>query len=327
MSELRQDLVSGDWIIIAPERGGRPYDIIPPKSIRLKSSQKNCPFDNLKKSGNWPPILTYPNEKNWKVAIIPNKYPALKHEENSCAARFNLGPYRLTDGIGYHDLIITRDHNTNFAHLKLKEGVRVFRILQERYRMLAADKCLLYTSIFFNWGPTAGASIYHPHFQVLTLPIVPPDIESSLLGSARYFKNNKRCVHCVMLKWERKTKKRVITENSSAVAIAPFVSREPFEIRIFPKKHMSRLEEAPTEDLRDIVAVLQSSLRKIESRLNDPDYNFFIHTAPLRDHGLYKHYHWHIEIIPKISITAGFELSTGVDINVVDPDKAAAILR
>lgn len=329
MSELRQDLVSGDWIILSTERARRPHELLQKKKKRHPTPVGECPFEDLKKSGNWPPIMTSPANppaSGWRVAVIPNKYPALKHG-NICAASLKTGLYKRLSGIGYHDLVITRDHRNSLAHLSEKEGLELFEVLQKRYRELKKDDCLVYTSTFFNWGESAGASLYHPHYQMLTLPIVPPDISHSLNGSDNYFKKHRRCVHCVMINFEEKNKSRIIFENSAAIAVAPFVSRQPFEIRIFPRRHHPYFEKTPLADMKHIVSALRAALRKVEKNLGDTDLNFFIHTAPLKNQYLYNHYHWHIEIIPKISTMAGFELGTGVDINVVDPDAAAKILR
>jgi len=324
MSELRQDLVSGDWIILAPERAARP-NVKEKKHIRRPTPKSKCPFEDLEKSGNWPPIDAYPNRNNWRIVLIPNKYPALKHVAG-CASLRIYGPHRLKTGAGDHELVVMRDHKTNFPFLKPLEAVKIFQMLQKRFKTLSRDSCNVYTSIFYNWGTLAGASLYHPHFQVLTLPIIPPDVEHSLRGSARYFKKYHRCVHCAMLKFDFEEKRRIIEENRHAVALAPYVSRSPYEVRIFPKRHLSRFEKMPAAELKGVVSVLQSSLRRIKKYLNDPDFNFFIHTAPLKDHH-YNYYHWHIEIIPHISNLGGFELSTGVEIDVVDPADAARILR
>lgn len=328
MSEFRQDPVSGDWIIMAPERAERPHDFLPKRKRPAPTSKNKCPFENLEKSGNWPPLIIELDKKgkDWKVVIIPNKYPALVHN-NACATLFHRGPYKFLEGIGHHDVLITRDHEKNIAHLTLKDGLLVFEILQRRYLDIAADKCLVYAVTFMNWGESAGASLRHPHFQILSLPIIPPDIGHSLRGSKNYFRNNRRCVHCDMINYEIKTGVRVIMKNKYAIAIAPFVSREPFEIRIYPRAHRSYFEKTPKNELKAIVDILQKTLLKIEKRLNDPDLNFFIHTAPLKRQASYGHYHWHIEILPKIDTAAGFELGTGVEINAIDPDKAATILR
>ena len=326
MSELRQDLVSGDWIISAPERAKRPDQLLKEKKVREPTPISKCPFEDLQKSDNWPPVEIQPGGKDWRVAILKNKYPALKHD-GMCAASSKEGPYERVSGVGRHELVVTRSHNKSLAHLSDEEGFELFELLQRRYAKLKKDDCHFYTSTFFNWGDSAGASLYHPHYQMLTLPIIPPHISHSLNGSASYFKKHGRCVHCEIINFEEKNKKRIIFKNASAIAVAPFVSMQPFEIKVFPREHRSYFEKTPLKDLKDIVSALRVALRKIEKNLGDPDLNFFIHTAPLKNQPRYKHYHWHIEIVPKISRMAGFELGTGVDINVVDPDAAAKILR
>jgi UDPglucose--hexose-1-phosphate uridylyltransferase len=325
-SELRQDIVSGDWIVIAPGRFKRPHQVVKKEVKRKREPIKNCPFEDPKKSGNPDPIVVYPNKHKWAVQIIPNRYPAVSHNAvMSVVAR--RGPYSVFPGVGHHDLVITRDHDRNFPHLTKSEAIQVFQAFRERYLMLFEDKYVAYLSIFHNWGPAAGASIYHPHYQMIGIPVVPPDVSHSLEGSARYFKKYKKCVHCLMIEWEQKEGRRVVFENDGAIAFAPFVSRSPFEIRIFPKKHLPYFENTYDYDFEDVVIALQRALRSVEKKLNDADYNFFIHTAPIKNKNEYRHYHWHIEILPKTAIQAGFELGTGVEINVVDPDTAAKLLR
>ncbi|RJQ29256.1 DUF4921 family protein [Candidatus Parcubacteria bacterium] len=327
MSELRQDLVSGDWIIMAPERGGkRPHDLAARREKRKSSPESTCPFEDPKRSGNWPPIAAYPDEEKWEMILIPNKYPALTHTP-LCAPERRHGPNSYAAGSGHHDLLVTRDHHKNFSNLSVAEGVRLFEVLQERYRTLASDRCLLYTATFFNWGAGAGASLYHPHYQILTLPVVPTHVQHSLEGSRRYFQKHGRCPHCATIAWERKEKKRVIDENAGAISFSPFAPFEPFALKVLTKRHISSFEKTAKKDLRSIVQVLQSTLRRVTKYLHDPDYNFFIHTTPLKHRERYPYYHWHIEVTPKIQVPGGFEVSTGMDINVVDPDRAAAILR
>ncbi|MBI4094927.1 MAG: HIT domain-containing protein [Candidatus Liptonbacteria bacterium] len=326
MSELRRDSVSRDWIIMAPDRAGRPHAAHAKKHVRRASPKRTCPFENLKASGNSAPIVSYPNDARWEVAVIPNKYPALVHHQ-ACLTLRREGPYERAPGIGHHDLVVTRDHDKNFGALSRARALRVLLVLQERYRTLAKDRCLVYTSTFFNWGASAGASIYHPHYQVLTLPIIPPHIQHSLIGSKDYKRRYGRCVHCDMVKFEAKREKRIIYKDARAVAFAPFVSQQEFEFRIFPRRHLPFFEYTPVADLLAAARALQHTIRRMKTRLNDPDFNFFIHTAPLKEQRKHDHYHWHIEVLPKTSIAAGFELSTGVEINVVDPDTAAALLR
>ncbi len=230
-------------------------------------------------------------------------------------------------GLGYHEVLVTRDHNNNFPRLSYSDAVFVFQTFQARYLKFAGNKKISYVSIFHNWGLTAGASIYHPHYQLMAIPVIPPDVAHSLKGSENYFKLRKTCVHCVLIRWEKQQKKRIIAENSSAIAFCPFVSREPFEIRIFPKRHLPAFEDTKEKDLEGVVLTLQEALRKLEKALGRFDYNFFIHTAPVKNKKQYGNYHWHIEILPRTNISAGFELGTAIEINPLDPNDAAKIIR
>lgn len=324
--EFRQDPVSGDWIVIAPGRAKRPHQLFAKVPKRKKASLRDCPFENPEKATNAPPILTYPNKHRWAVQVIENKYPAVVHG-NKHGKLFKKGPHLTLPGIGHHEIIVTRDHNKNFPHLSSEQANLVFQAFRDRYLMLYNDSCAAYISIFHNWGPAAGASVYHPHYQMIAIPVVPPDVNHSLQGSARYWKEHKKCVHDVMLDWDFKERKRIIFENDGAVAITPYVSRSPFEVRVFPKKHLPYFENTYDHDIASVVEAVQAALRSFEKNLHDPDYNFFIHTAPIKDKEKYGHYHWHIEMSPKLTLRAGFELGTGIEINAVDPYEAARILR
>ncbi len=324
MSQFRRDPVSGEWIIIAPERAARPHPVQQRK--RLSTPLAKCPFEDLHGSGNWPPILEYDEKGKWQMAIIPNKYPALVHAER-CPRELQVGPYHVTEGLGYHELLVTRDHKKGFADLAPRHALQAFRMFRERYRAIDRDECMAYLVVFGNWGPSAGASLTHPHYQLMALPVIPPNVARSYAGSERHFRRAKRCVHCDIIAAERKAGTRVIFENSGAIAIAPFVSHSPYEVKIFPKRHHAAFERSPEGVLADAAALLQKVLGRMRARLGDPDYNFYIHTAPLREHERYAHYHWQIEVVPKMGIPAGFELSTGIDIDQVDPDRVAALLR
>ncbi len=341
-SELRRDLVSGDWIVIVPKRSKKPKQFLNEKK-RIKIPKAGCPFEDPQTSGHKDPMLiidksgkAFSGEElkekmrsgkmDWALQVIPNKFPAFIHEQGRAEKNVR-GPYEIIEGVGHHELVITRDHEKNFPKLSEEAAFQVFQSFQLRYRKLASEKCSAYVSIFHNWGPKAGASIYHPHYQIIGIPVVPPDVEHSLRGSSRYYKKHRKCVHCVMLEWEKKDKKRIVCENDGAMVFAPFVSREPFEMRVFPKKHSPYFEEADHKEIKAVAAALKESLRLMGKNLKDPDYNFFVHTAPIAGKNKYPHYHWHIEVQPKISISAGFELSTGIEITVVDPDEAAKILK
>jgi UDPglucose--hexose-1-phosphate uridylyltransferase len=322
-AELRQDIVSGDWIIISPVRKNRREDI---RKERERSPIENCPFEDPQSSGNDAPIIVYPDFKNWELQIIKNKYPVLEHED-ICPIEKNYGPYSTIIATGYHDLIIMRDHNRNFPNLNLKSSLLLFQAIRDRYLILSRDKCIEYVSIFNNWGSLAGASIYHPHYQMIALPVIPPDVFHFLSGSTRFLKEKGKCVHCAVIEWEKKEKKRIIFENESAIAVAPFASKKPHEVRIFPKNHLPFFEDTNNDDFSQIIEALQVTLLKMEKKLGDPDYNFFIHTAPIKNKENYRYYHWHIEVLPKINIAAGFELGTGIEINPIDPDETAKLLQ
>ncbi len=325
MNEFRKDISSGDWVIIAPGRAARPRFLDEKKPPRKPSPRATCPFEDLERSGNGPAILSYPSEKRWRAVLVPNKYPALIHAKG-CAVSFKHGIYDAKTGVGRHELLVTRDHNRNFAELSSEDAFQVLHMIQNRYRMAKADPCSVYGAAFWNWGPGAGASIWHPHYQILILPIIPPHVTHSLHGAKAYFEKHHRCVRCDVIKMEKKERVRVIEENQHAIAYAPYASKTPFEIRIIPKKHFPHFTVTPPMVLRAVATLTQSVLRRVKHYVNDPDYNVFIHEAPF-DHGRYRYHHWHLEIVPKISTFAGFELSTGIDINIVDPESAATILR
>ena len=322
-SELRQDIVSGDWILMAPGRSKRPHV---PKygTTRVRGPVSTCPFENPARTNRV--ILTYEGKKGWELLVVENLYPAV-FERNQCGAERSRGPYRTVEGVGSHNVVITRDHNKNFAHLAPREAIQVFAAFRDRYLQLLENPCIAYVSMFHNWGPAAGASIYHPHYQIIAIPVIPPDVEHSIRGSKRYYEKHHTCVHCTMLEFERRAKKRIIYENEGAIVVAPYVSREPYEVRVFPKRHAPHFENSLEGDLASVADALQVVLRRTEKALGDPDYNFFIHTAPISKREKHAHYHWHIEVVPHSNISAGFELGTGIEINVVDPDDAAKALR
>lgn len=337
ISELRQDLVSGDWVVIATGRAKRPNDFIAQKHIPFVQPQKTCPFEKRFSNAR----IVYAKDatdtgtkgSNWWVQTVPNKYPAL--DKDICAVFNKVGPYVSTNGAGVHEVVITRDHSRSFALMTDPEAELVVRMYQERFRMLQDDPCVKYISLFHNHGRLAGASMAHPHSQIIAIPVVPPDVSSSLEGSERYFAQKKECVHCVMLRYDLKEKSRVIYETDRFVTIAPFASRTAFEMRIFPKMHQSRFEDIARDEQSDFAHVLQVSLAKLYHGLKNPDYNFFLHTAPVEmknSHRAkldqsYEHYHWHFEILPKTAIWAGFEIGTGIEISTIKPESAAAFLR
>lgn len=324
ISELRQDLVSGDWVVVATGRAKRP-DVFASKEKRFHQLKTKCPFENPEESNKVKALIKYnfPGDHTWFVQVIPNKFPAFG--KGICMYETRNGPYSWMDGVGFHEVIITRDHKKSLADFSIEEAELVVRAYQNRYLALKDADCIEYISIFHNHGSRAGASISHPHSQLIAIPVIPPDVGRSVIGSKNYYERNKKCVHCVMIDWERRKKERIIFENERFIAFCPFASRTAFEVRIFPKNHSPQFELISDIDRRGFSEALAAVLKKIHKGLNDPDYNFFIHTSPC-NLGAY-HYHWHLEILPKTAIWAGFELSTGIEISTAKPEEAAAYLR
>ena len=323
MNEFRQDLVSGDWVLFS---AGRAHSIR--KFEESYQPKENCPFEDPVKSGQ-EIIWGYPDNKNWQAMVIKNKYPAVL--SGVCAPDRKAGPFNIHDGIGDHNIIVFKDHDLFFADFSIENAVDAIRVYKKIYiEMAKASECVEYVTIFHNYGLEAGASIYHPHSQIISMPILPPDVSRSLYGSFRYFRENKKRAHDVIMEWELEQKKRIIYEDDMFVAFCPFVSKSPYEVRIFSRDSHAHFEKMPDEFDKYLADALITVLKKIKKALGNPPYNFFIHTAPTKEDKLenfHEFYSWHIEILPKLSIIAGFELGTGIDINVIDPDMAAEKLR
>lgn len=323
ISELRFDMVSKDWVVIATGRAKKPEEFAKQERLKVEVESKDCPFCNLTTQGA--PLLEYKDEQGKaEVTVIPNKYPAFLSSD-SLRERAE-GPYSLMDGVGYHEVVVTRDHKKSLAELPLSQIRLVIDAYQERYLELANEKFVNYVSVFHNHGQEAGASIAHPHSQIIAIPVIDPDLQGSINGSRLFFENQGECVHCKMIEWDMEDKQRIIFANKEFVVLVPFASRTAFEVRIYPKEHHPYFERIKDAEKDQLAAALQVALSKIFKGLNDPAYNFFLHTAPT-DGKDYGHYHWHFEILPKISVWAGFELGAGIEISTVEPEAAAEYLR
>lgn len=325
-SELRRDLVSGDWVVMATGRAKRPGAFKHVDS-EAPAPQEGCPFEDPQAAGNGEPLLAYDVEGrgDWFVQVIANKFPAFG--EGRCDEMHEVGPYTILDGVGRHEIVITRDHTRHWSHFTQPEARAVMKAYHERSVRLLQVPCVRYVSIFHNHGRAAGASVWHPHSQIIAIPVIPPDVGRSLDGSRRYWSENKLCVHCAMMAWEIEDKRRIVFENEHAIAFCPFVSRTAFEVRIFPKRHEPFFERSSDAELADTAEALRQALGRLAEKLNEPAYNFFVHTAPSTASVDYAHYHWHIEILPKTQIWAGFELGTGIEISTISPEDACAYLR
>jgi len=347
-SELRFDLVSKDWVIIATGRGKRPEAFKKEKRKEIEVSKKFCPFCNIETQEK--PVLIYSHNKkvpeiskNWTTIVIPNKFPALlpslKLEKKIAEASPHLSPrlaslglvtegkfYQKMNAIGFCELVVMRDHEKHFPQFEIPQIKEVFDVYQERYLDLMKKPLVNYVSIFHNHGKEAGASQPHPHSQIVTTPLVDIDLQKALLNSERYFKENKKCIYCQMNKWERKFKKRIVFENKDFLAICPFASKAAFEVIISPKFHSPYFERITENQKYQLAQIFQIVMKKLYKALNDPPYNFYLHTAP-GDKKEYPYYHWHWTILPKTAIPAGFEIGTRIEISTIEPEKAAEYLR
>ncbi len=333
-SELRYDPISQNWILIATGRARRPETFKTEKRAGWKDSKRDCPFENLG-SHEQPTVAYYKGEKvelkqgkyvphRWTTISVPNKFPAFaKHD---FLQERQAGPYKTMDGVGFHEVIITRDHVKDIPEFSKEHMQELINAYQERYLDLMNEKFVNYISIFKNKGPGAGASLAHPHSQIIATPVTSPDIQRSLDGSLKFWKEQKTCVHCKMIEWDLEKKERIVFENDCYLVVCPFASRVAFEIRIFPQKHVAYFERIEDDQKECFTKALQITLQKLKKALNDPDYNYFLHTAPA-DGKNYDHYHWHWEILPKTSTWAGFELGTGIEISTIEPERAAEFLR
>lgn len=320
ISELRQDLVSGDWVVIATGRAKRPHEFLRQKREPFRQPRATCPFEKIHTDA----LSVYSIDENWWVEVIPNKYPAFG--KGVCALFHGVGPYQWTRGVGFHEVVISRGHEKSWAEMSDEEAELVVRAYQDRYLALKDDDCVEYVSIFHNHGKLSGATVAHPHSQIIAIPVIPPDVGRSLHGSAEYYHKNRACVHCFMLRYERKIKERIIYENDHFLVLAPYASKSAFEMRIYPKRHSSHFEIILSRERFALANALRVALAKLFRGLKNPDYNFFLHTAPTGDTQEFHHYHWHFEVLPKTAIWAGFEIGTGIEISSIAPETAAQFL-
>lgn len=326
LTELRQDLVTGDWVVIATGRAKRLEDFAKLKrQIVEEDPNKVCFLCHPEETGQEKDVLIYERgEGDWSLRVFPNKYPAFAQSRS--VKHFEEGPYFGMDGVGYHEIFDTRDHNKQIALLDKIEVAEIIDAYQERYVDLMNKKNVNYIEIYHNHGVEAGATAVHPHSQLLAIPVISPYVKGELGGAEIFWKQNKGCVYCAMVEWELENKKRVVFENKHFVAFCPFSSRAAFEVWVMPKEHKPYFERMSSEEKLEVAEALQASIGKIYRALNDPAYNFYLHTSPC-DGQDYPHYHWHIEILPRTAVWAGFELSTGIEISTIQPEVAAEYLR
>jgi len=328
MPELRKDPIIGRWVIISTERGKRPSNI---GHTEKKISPKACPFCPGNESATPPEVVAYrkdgsePNRPGWSLRVVSNKYPALIIEGN--LTREPEGIYDRMNGIGAHEVIIeTPRHDCDLADLSIPEIRDVLWSYRDRCLDLQRDHRFKYILIFKNHGEAAGASVEHSHSQLIATPIIPKRVAEELLGAKKYQDYKERCIFCDIIRQEIVDQKRIVSETDSFVAFEPYASRFPFETWLMPKAHIANYIETEIDMHEEMAGILRDVLMRLKIGLADPAYNYILHTAPVGNE-YREFYHWHIEIIPKLTRVAGFEWGTGFYINPTRPEDAAKFLK
>jgi UDPglucose--hexose-1-phosphate uridylyltransferase len=329
MPELRKDPITGRWVIISTERRKRPTD------FRLESvhitPDSACPFCEGHERMTPREILAYrrdgsaPNGPGWDLRVVPNQFPVLRVE--GTLDRQGEGLFDKMNGIGAHEVIIESPrHEDTLATMSEAAVEQVLWAFRERVQDLKQDRRFRYIIIFKNHGAAAGALLDHPHSQLIALPIVPREVRDEVDGARSHFERKERCVFCDIIRQETTDRRRLVFETADTVAVAPYAPRFPFETWILPKRHQAAYEDGQRHDFASLARVLTEILRRMNRALRNPPYNLLIHSAPLAEN-VGDSYHWHVEVIPKLTKVAGFEWATGFYVNPTAPEEAAQVLR
>ncbi len=331
-SELRYDLISKNWVIIATGRAKRPENFKTKGKKDKEILPKDCPFCNLESQekpvlifNKGKKILTNKIPKEWTTVSIPNKYPAFipfPKLEKRKEGEF----YQKMNAAGFHEVVVTRDHKKTLAQFTIQEVKELIDVYHQRYLDLMNKTFVNHIAIFHNYGEKAGASITHPHSQIITTPLIDVDLNKALETSKNYYKKSGKCIYCELNKWDMKVKKRKVFENNKFIVVCPFASKLAFQIIISPKKHLPYFEKISEDEKWSLAEAFQTVFKKLYKGLSNPAYNFYLHTSPC-DGKEYPYYHWHWTILPRTSSLAGFELGMGMEISTIEPEKAAQYLR
>ncbi len=326
MSEFRQNPVTKAWVLIAPARNKRPDDYKTYSVMHgIPEVDSACVFCPGNEHLNTE-IFRTPETKDWEIRIIPNKFASLEHTAIYKHKDF----YVSHSGDGDHEVIITRKHNEPVALQSITLVELTLRTFIDRINQLSKHPELSYVQIFHNHGRDAGASVIHPHYQLLATPIVPPHIHDELLGCQHYYQIHKSDIYGDILKEEVVIKDRLVHDSEYFTVISAYASRKPFETWILPKRQCARFEELTLEEIRHLSFILKVMLGQLYTKLSDPPLNFYIHNMPLkRENKTYdeRAYRWHLTIFPRITIWAGFEYATGIPVNPIPPEVSTKFLR
>jgi len=329
LPELRKDPITGRWVIISTDRGKRPMDFL--RDQVVAGDPKNCPFCPGHESKTPPELLVYgrngggANTPGWSIRVVPNKFPALKIEGE--LDREGEGLFDKMNGVGAHEVIVEApDHTASLATIPERALEDVLWAYRDRMLDLKNDKRFRYVLIFKNHGESAGATVDHPHSQLIALPIVPRRVREEVDSSWHYYDEKERCIFCDIIRQEMDTGERVVAENDHFITMTPYASRFPFEMWLLPKVHGSSYENNQSSMYASLSRMMKDVLMRMDATLDKPAFNFMIHTSPIGEE-INDHYHWHVEIIPKLTKVAGFEWGTGFYINPTPPEEAARFLR
>ncbi len=329
MHEIRKDPILGRWVIIASERSERPTDYLTPREEPVGGV---CPFCAGSEAHTPPEVHAVgdpnrvPNGPGWRVRVVPNKYPALRIEGELGEQRD--GVFERMQAIGAHEVIIeSPEHTLQLAEMSLDQVQDVVDAYVRRIEDLSRDVRLRYILVFKNQGAEAGATLEHAHAQIIATPVVPKRVVEEIEGAERHFQAHGRCVFCDILDQELRVGTRIVAENDACVALVPFAGRFPYETWILPRHHASRLESLDAAGVRALAELLRGALQRLDRVLARPAFNFVIHTAPNGDGFREAAFHWHVEIMPKLTKVAGFEWGSGFYINPTPPEHAAEQLR
>jgi len=341
MSELRYDPIRKSWVIIAAERSLRPSDHLRSGPVHEHGPTGSCPFCPGNEKSTPPETYalrkpeTLPDTPGWQIRVVPNKFPAL--DQSVPLQRSNNGLYDVTSGFGVHEVLVeTPDADRQMDTLSLRHLGDVFIALRGRIEALKMDRRLHYIMAFKNYGREAGASLFHSHSQIIGIPVIPNLISAELASFREHFRAVKSCLMCDIISQEAADIRRIVAESKEFISFVPYSSGLPFEVRIAPKAHSHDFVSATDTVLRSFARIVRETLRRLKKVLDDPPYNFVLHTSPpAHDRagkpGFWKSieqdYHWYLELVPRTTMIAGFEWGTGFYINTTRPEDAAALLR
>lgn len=325
MPKLRQNIVTGDWVVIAPERAKRPEDFVMAASPK-RQADGTCPFCITNPNSAYSTSIKEAETEN--VYVIPNKFPAFALSEQVITESGDL--YFSTKALGGHEVIVLKDHQKDIFEGGWELLNELFGVYQSRYKHYAENPIIEYTMPIHNLGPEAAASIEHPHSQIFASSIIPSLVEKEILGSKRYFDDKNSCVFCAMIEEEKKQNIRIVAENEDFVVFTFFASRFPFEMWLLPKKHQPHFEKITENEKQNMSKIIFEAITKLNNSLRFPPFNWWIHSAPVRENHLGdidSFYHWHMEIAPRVSKFGGYEMGSGIVIDVVSPELAAQFLK